>query len=258
MTSFRSNLPSLKAMVLEDIPGCASFLRFGRNTDVDAASAAEDVWNGGGLYTGHPNITLNQAETVTVVSSSTNDASAGTGMRSIRLEGIGSSGSYQTEDLSMNGTNAVTSTKTWYRVFRGVGLTAGSGGVNAGTITCRHSTTTANIFFVMPLGIGRTYAAVFTVPSGMMGLISRTRYSVSNAQLSAQEATVSVGARLFGTGMWTFNATQHVSTVNAVEARADGGIKVPSLTDVVVRVLSATADNLDITAAFEIFLVPNS
>lgn len=70
-------------------PGAFYIDKVGRNPDVDAATAPEGVWNGGGLYTGFNAVA---AQTVTVVSSSANDAAAGTGMRSVRLIGLSGAG----------------------------------------------------------------------------------------------------------------------------------------------------------------------
>ena len=36
------------------VNGWSTRRKFGRNADVDAGSTPEDVWNGGGVYTGFP------------------------------------------------------------------------------------------------------------------------------------------------------------------------------------------------------------
>jgi hypothetical protein len=51
--------------------------KFGRNEDIDTDSEPEDIWHGGGPYTGQP--TSGSAETVTVVSDNANDTAGGTG-----------------------------------------------------------------------------------------------------------------------------------------------------------------------------------
>lgn len=68
--------PSDLLLALGMTQGLSLVLKFGRNPDVDTG-ASEDIWNGGGLYTGFP--TTGSAEPLGVASSSANDTAAGTG-----------------------------------------------------------------------------------------------------------------------------------------------------------------------------------
>lgn len=52
--------------------------KFGRNSDIDTASDPEDVWEGGGLYTGQP---VQASDAIEVVSNDANDSALGTGCR---------------------------------------------------------------------------------------------------------------------------------------------------------------------------------
>lgn len=257
MSTLRPGVAGFHAMALGWIPNHAAVVKFGRNRDVDTASTPEDIWGGGGLYTGFPSgATATVAETVSVVSASASDASAGTGLRTVLLAGLSSTGVDQTETITLNGLTPVTSSLTWYRVMRVVGMTAGSGGTNAGAITIRHSTTTANIFAVMPAGTSDAQAAVYTVPVDRVGLFTRAHISVSNSGVSAQEATCAVAARTFGSGTWRQVNTVHAPTGAPSEIRSDAGILVAPLTDIVLRVLSGTADNLDVAGSFDLLLFP--
>lgn len=246
-----TGLDSLKAIALGRVPGAIQVIRFGRNPDVDATAAQEDIWNGGGVYTGFP---TGSPETVNVFSSSTADAAAGTGLRTVRLIGLGSDFKTQTEDLTLNGTTAVTSTITWYRVNNVQGLTAGSGATNAGSITVRHTTTTANVFAVVPAGAGTSQIAAYTIPINRVGLLTAINVGASNAQQSAQEITATMAARTHNSGLWRHINTSIVTTNQPNGVRFDGGFLVQPLTDLAVRVVSATADSLYVTAEFEVFL----
>lgn len=112
------------------------------------------------------NILLNQGgllatpSTVDVSSSSASDDSAGTGMKTATIVGLGPLATYQEEDITMDGQTVVTSTKTWFRVFGIVSKTAGTGGTNAGDI------------YVIKTGTGGTYSAgvpgTFTAASALV------------------------------------------------------------------------------------------
>lgn len=158
--------------------------KFGRNPDID--SGPEDVWENGDDYTGQPDSFT--PETVDVFSSSADDAAAGTGARTIRIYGLKSSTSteYETEDITLNGVTAVTSTNTWWRVN------------NAGTITVRSTTTTANVFSVMAAGYNQSQIAAYTVPAGHSILLKRFRIGITRANGSAGSCTATLRARESG------------------------------------------------------------
>ncbi len=224
----------------------------GRNTDVDAASAPEDIWNGGGLYTG---FNATNAETVTVVSSSAVDAAVGTGLRTITLIGQGAGGVLQTETVALNGTIPVTSTRTWLRLNRAQATTAGSGGVNAGAITIAQSVSTANVFAVVPAGFGQTQTACYSVYTEYTALVTDVQIACYNNTATPQEVTCALMTRESGTGAWRARATFVVSNTNPVRQTYIGGLRLPAGADVTVRALTATGDNLTVVARFELFLV---
>lgn len=232
--------------------GGSSLVKFGRNMDVDALAAPEDIWQGGGLYTGFP---TGAAETLTIVSSSTADAAAGTGMRRMRILGLDANGRERTEDVNLNGTTPVVTTSTWTRVYRAFGVLGGSGQTNAGTVTVRHTTTAANVFVSMAPGLGSSLIAGFTVPANRLAVITHYSVTASNNQQTAQEATVGIAMRQPGSSFWRITMPTIVSTSGGSDVRMEAGLAIPARTDVMVRVLSATADNLAVTALIEAFVM---
>jgi len=79
------------------------------------------------------------AAATSVVSSSANDAAAGTGARTVLIEGIlGSANNYQMirEVITLAGVTPVVLTNQFYFVHRMKVLTTGAGGVTAGAVTC--------------------------------------------------------------------------------------------------------------------------
>lgn len=226
---------------------------YGRNFDVDSGTVPEDLWNGGGVYTGFP--TTGSAETLSIVSSSVNDTSAGTGALTIKIYGLDGNYAEITETVTLNGTTPVTTTQTFWRVDTAEVIAAGSGGFNAGQITANHSTTTANVFFVMPANRGRTNTANFTVPAGWSALIRELDVWVRGS--GTAQADGELWVRPYGQSAqlrhpWT------ASNSTPFHVGLHGGILCAEKTDIMVRVTAASATNMDIVSSYDIHLVRNS
>lgn len=112
---------------------------FGFNADADSATE-ETVWPPG---TAIPY--LSAPVTMEVSSSSTADASAGTGARTVYIKGINNNGSEAEETVTLNGQTAVNTTKTYSFIQQVTVLTVGSGGVNAGNIYVGTGTVTTGV-----------------------------------------------------------------------------------------------------------------
>jgi len=242
----------LTEVALGHISGYSVDVKFGRNSEVDTGSAPEDIWEGGGAYTGHP---TGSPETVEVFSNNANDTSAGTGARTIRISGLKSTSStdYESEDLTMNGTSAVTSVNTWYRINRMLVLTAGSGGANAGLITCRHTTTTANVFAAMVAGYNQTTILAYTVPSGKEVVMKRLRLAITRSNGSPGSATVSMRVRPSG-GVYNAKRVMELQTGAAVSFTQEGGDMWAAGTDVKFTVEDVSDNDTVIDGAFEYVL----
>lgn len=168
---------------------------FGENRDIDIATVPEDVWASGGVYTGFPTGT---AETLQVLSGSADDAAAGTGARTVKISGLLDANFVEIDPITvtLNGTTPVLiSATTMKRCSKIEVITAGSGGVNAGVITVRHTTTTTNIFATAPIGANSSSACVYTVPYGKTLYISRVFAQLSRASGAAGSAGIDIRAR---------------------------------------------------------------
>lgn len=225
--------------------------KFGRNPDVDAATSAEDIHCHGGLYAGFP---ATNVQTITVTSDSDSDTSDGTGARTWRIVGLDGNGDLTYEDVILNGTGGVVTTQTFYRAFRSYGLTAGTGGVNAGNISLTHTTSGAYFAYAVA-GFGHCQSAVFTVPADYYGVITRLHGECSNNGASAQEATLAVITKDVGsTGLERVRDPFIVSTGAPSNREITGGILVRELTDISLRAIGATSDNLIMVGSFDIFI----
>jgi len=227
---------------------------YGFNTDVDAA---EDVIEQGGDYAGFPVIALDDCEPVELLSSDAADDATGTGARTVRVHGLNDEGDLDTETVTLDGTTPVPTVEEWFRVHRLEVLTAGSGGVNAGTITARHATTEGNVFAVMTIGANVTKMAVATIPRNKVGYVTRRAAMISNIASggTAVEASTVLQTRSQG-GVWLSHRPLVLTNLDGQPVHdVPVGLALPAYTDVRERVAATSATNMDATAEFAIGLV---
>lgn len=114
-----------------------------------------------------------------IFSSSANDTAAGTGARTVFVEYLDSDYKTQFQTCTMNGTNAVSMTVP-LRVQDSYVLTAGSGGVTAGTVDIKH--TGATLYLArLYVGYNSHRAATICVPAGHVGLVTRVFGGITSA-----------------------------------------------------------------------------
>lgn len=94
------------------------------------------------------------------------------------------------EFVVLNGVTGVTTTGTYLRNSRCIVLLAGSNGSNVGTITSRQSTTTANIFSVMPIGYNETMVCAYTIPITKQGSMLSWYASLASHKTSFSEVKI--------------------------------------------------------------------
>lgn len=222
--------------------------KFGRNGDIDAGSVPEDIWNGGGVYTGFPTGT---PEVLEVFSSSASD----TGTFTFTYLASSTSTAYTTATVTLTGTTPVNTGITVYRMHTANYSSGTPTGLNVGTITARHVTTTANIFCVMPIGTSQTYVGAYTIPAGSMGTIRRFFVRVSANTSGTVEG-----------GLWvrSLNGSPRIrrpfiaSNTDNFEEQAYAGINFSAGTDIAVRVLNTFGtNNLEVLAGFDLVLSTN-
>lgn len=233
------------------ISGVTITNKFGRNPDVDLLTTPEDIWESGGVYTGFPDIT---PETVSVLSSSASDTAAGTGSRTVRITGLDSNYVLTTEIITLNGTTPVASVNTYRRVHSMTCLTAGSGGVNAGSITARYTTTTSVIFVVMSAGFNQTNCSGFTIPAGVTGYMKRLHGSLRGLVTAAVDG--GIWTRPFGS-VFRQRRPFSIGSESKLDDTIFGGLVFTEKTDIIIRITAASASNLDVVAGYDLILVEN-
>lgn len=235
------------AITTGEVPGTMIVNKFGRNLDIDTG-IPEDIWNGGGLYAGFP---TGAAETFQAFSSSASD----TGVLTITYLPSFTSTEYQQASVTLNGTTPVSFGVSGVRMHTARYDSGNSTTFNVGTITVRHTVTTTNVFCVMPIGRSQTNVAAYTVPLGCTGYITRFF-----ARLVGSTTGFADGA------LWIRGKDQSprlrrpftVAQQDAFEESPAGGLVIPALSDVIVRITSVSANNLDIIAGYDIVVIKDN
>lgn len=148
------------------------YIRKFASTDVLSADVAEDIWYEGGTLS-----YLSSAETLNVVSASTDDTLAGTGARYILINGLDNDYNMVSETIVTNGTTNVETSNEYLRVYRCRVVGAGSGEKNAGKITFTASSA-GTVQAAISAGDSITKLSHFTIPAGYTGISIDTNFSV--------------------------------------------------------------------------------
>jgi hypothetical protein len=177
------SLPFYLAVQQGKVAGYSMVNKFGYNSSI-GSGAFETIWETGGQL-----IFQTTAQTVNVVSDNVNDDVAGTGARTLRIQGLDSSFDLVEETVDMDGTTTVTTTQTFLRVFRMSVETAGTSENNEGDITATYSSTT-DTAATITAGNGQTLMTVYTIPNGYTGyLLSLNISSGKDQELQAKVIT---------------------------------------------------------------------
>jgi hypothetical protein len=224
---------------------------FGYNPDVDQSELV--IWpDGSSVGVQHP------AATLKVSSSSADDAAAGTGARTVLIEGLDDDHNEISETVTLNGQTEVATTKSYTHINSMTVVTVGSGGVNAGVVYVGSGTVTAGvpavIFNLINTGYNNSTTAAYTIPAGYTGY-------VVNGGLGAGQASGSTGV----TGKLVVIDTNQIMRVVAVAAMNNGfsryefklPIAVPEMHTIEARAIGAANNNL-VSAFFQIILVKNT
>jgi len=140
----------------DQIAGHSAVTIFGYNGDVDTVE--ESVWPDGGTVP-HPTV----ASVLDIVSTSTDDDEAGTGARTLFIEGLDGDYNVVNETVILDGTTVVETVNSYLYVNQFYVATAGSGGANAGEITAKVSTT---LYDLIAVGYNQRTTAHYCVPAG--------------------------------------------------------------------------------------------
>jgi len=225
------------------VPGYSSFSIFGYNPDLDQIE--ESIWPDGGTVP-HPTV----ASQLTIASSNANDdgSPAGTGARTVYIEGL--DGIYNTvsETVTLNGTTGVTTSNSYLYVNQFYVATVGSGGVNAGEITAKVG---ATLYDLIGVGENQRTTGHYCVPAGYTAYLMNGVFSAGQAS-----GTTGVSGFLKSHGPDGIVRTIAVSTLNngAVQYDFVNPVRVPEKHCIGATAIGS-ANNNSVSSFFNIMLV---
>lgn len=206
---------------------------WGYNPDVD--TSLETIWGDGGIIAFPA-----AAGVMNVSSSSTSDTSAGTGARTIVIQGLDANHNEISETVALNGQTTVQTTKQFLHVNYMYVATTGSGKENAGTIYIGAGLNTAGVpatvYNAIYTGLNASTTACYTVPAGYTAYIVNGGVSVgqpsgsngATAYLVTRDPVADiariVAAATFNNGVaeYDFKLPLKITEKNSIEARAFG------------------------------------
>lgn len=155
-----------------------------QNPVIDIATVPETVSPIGGLVA-----LRTAAAVVELVSTSADDAVAGTGARTVRIQGLDANYVEVEETIALNGITPVQGTVLFFRINTVQVTTAGTGKTNAGDIVVRDAPAGTSRSFILA-GQSRSEVGVFSVPAGHKLLA--TGWTVSGRDTVGNKAPVDV------------------------------------------------------------------
>lgn len=232
------------------IQGHEGIIVFGYNPDIDTSE--ESIWPNGGEVP-HPTV----ASVLKISSDSTDDDAAGTGARTVFIEGLDGDYNVVSETVELDGQTAVNTTNSYLYVNQFYVVTVGSGAENAGIVYAGTGTVTSGvpavIYDLIAAGYNNRTTAHYCVPAGYTG------YMVKGI-ITTGQATGSTGvtAYLKQHGPDEILRVGAVSTLNngAVEYNFDPPYVIPEKNCIGASAIGQSNNN-SASAFFNIILIKN-
>jgi len=224
---------------------------FGFNGDVDTTQVT--VWPLPSLST-----YAATALQMKVSSSNANDTSAGTGARTVVIQGLDGSYNEVSETVTLAGQTAVLTTTLFLRVNYMYVATAGASNSAEGDIYIGTGTVTAGVpatpYNIIKYDYNDTTSGFFTIPAGYTGYLSQGLFSAGQASGSTQ-----VQGRLLTIGADNIHRTAAITTLNngVADYTFEYPLAIPEKTTVEATAIGS-ANNNSVSSMFILLLVKNS
>jgi len=241
------------------ITGVSGFNKFGRARDVDTTDDPATIWPGsdGAPVVGNSLYTYSASAEAHYIAST----DAGDTTQTVTVQGLDADWNVQTIEVSLNGQTRVRigSTETFIRVFRASSdaALAGTVHVGVGTYTSGSPDSANDVRAVIVQGSDQTEQAAYSIPDGYSGLL--TGYHLSLNRISGSttaQVTVTLRVREFGETAFKVKATLNLRAADVDGSRLyDPHLVIPAKADIELRVDEVSANDVDITGEFDLWLV---
>ena len=236
-----------------------TFKAAGINRNVTTLAVPESLWSIGGTLP-----FLTSSINLYVASTNTQDASAGSGSKQIKIEGLDENFSEQTETFTLNGQTPVTSSKTYMRVNNAYVTYAGSEEKNVGDVNIGYgswsSGVPSNYVAQIPANEGEIQQALFTIPANKKAFVVGWNASVLTGNTS-KTTTIQLICRENGrvTQTQTIRRVKdrvglNTTGTNSFVRTLQFPLPFPPKADLFLEILEVSATS-DITGAIELVLV---
>lgn len=160
------NMDYRTAIGLGSLSGHDSFRAMGRRSALATTVGGDDLWEGTAVTMPYPDQSV--GEQLTIVSTSANDASAGSGAQQVDLHGLRAGGVEYHETITMNGTTPVNTTVTdWIFVqYLHTQRVGALGAVSAGDISIYRTGDAARVYSAIKAGANVSLNTHRMVPAG--------------------------------------------------------------------------------------------
>jgi hypothetical protein len=149
-------------------------IKDGINSIITSANVPQDIWTIGGTYTGFPTGATEEGQIVV------GGADTGTVYYSYLLSDT--STDYVIASKAITGAGSYNLGHNIWRSNFMYFVSSSATAFNAGVITLRHRTTTANVFCRIEIGISQSYTSAYTVPYGSSIYMDRITGSIRGNQ----------------------------------------------------------------------------
>lgn len=225
------------------------------NPDVDNSGNKEDIWEGGGLLT-----YLDVAQTMTIVSTSVNDVTNGTGAWGIFLICIDENWDFAQELIPLTGTTPVVSTIKCIRPRSINVIQAGSSGFNEGVITAT-STVTGDLQDIVNEEESTSKNVFISVPRGFTLVLNKllliTTKTGGQTPIVEFKGKIRLGNVQNASWIQTFDIKLDTSVTNYIIIDNFIQNELNEMSDYRIEV-TTTHDNTDVNARLWWYIINNS
>jgi len=234
------------------ILGHENQFQFGVNQSVGTSFST--IWNGGGTLYSYPA----SATVFKISSSDANDTSAGTGARTILINGLDANYAEVSEIVTLNGQTAVNTVNSYIRFHYMKVATAGTGATAAGIIYVGVGVVTAGVpatvYGQITVGYNTSTSAMWTVPAGYTAYLTSCTWTSGNTT-----ANIVITGAIFSratNGVFTTESTCKMLAGNSFDRHFDTPVVFAEKTDIEMRAASTTAGSA-VTGEFHIIYIKN-